>query len=256
MSLYEKIAIFLSTIAILIPIIQWIWKRWVVKTDLYFNPTGRAMLFFNQSGSYIRIDGVYEAENKPTTVKKIAVKVTSQKDEKKQNLTWSSFISPITQSLVGNYMQTTESAHPFRIDADSVSCAFTEFSDPFDSFGKVFRNCTSALFSKIPDIKKNNSKYIDAKSAYTSLSEYATAKQLLESEFFWKIGKYDIDICVNYGTKEKHFLYSVTVGEHEYEHLKANIDESLLSPLKRCYNVQWNYYTAIVELQFGEKQRK
>jgi len=249
MSLYEVIAILLSGIAILIPIIQWIWKRWVVKTKLYFNPTGRAMLFFNQSGSYIRIDGVYEAECKPTTVKKIAVKVARQKDEQKQNLTWSSFISPVSQNMVGNYLQTTEAAHPFRIEADSVSCAFTEFSDPFDSFGKVFRNCTSALFSKIPAIQMSCENYIDAVKAYTSLPEYTSAKQLLESEFFWKIGKYSVEIYVVYGKKEKHFPYTVTVGEYEYEQLKANIDESLLSPLKRNYNVQWDYHTAIVELQ-------
>lgn len=122
MTEYEKIAIALSTIAILIPIIQWAWKKWDVKAILSFHPTGRIMLFFNQSGSYVRFDGVYEAERKPITVKNISLKITREKDEHIYNLSWSSFISPVNQNITGNLVQTTEAAHPFRIEADSVVC--------------------------------------------------------------------------------------------------------------------------------------
>ena len=71
MTIYEFLAIVLSAIAILIPIFQAIWKKWIIKEKLNFLPTGRIALFFNQSGSYIRVDGVYEAENKTISVKNI-----------------------------------------------------------------------------------------------------------------------------------------------------------------------------------------
>ena len=248
-TIYEVFALALSIIAILIPIIQWAWKKCVVTTKLCFHPTGKGQLFFNQSGSYIRIDGVYEVMNKPATITKIAVKVTRQKDEQKKNLMWSSFISPVSQSMIGNYLQTMESAHPFRIEADSVSCAFTEFADPFDSFGKIFRNHTSVLFSKITSIQERSASYSNAVKAYMSLPEYVTAKQLLEKEFFWEIGKYSIDLQVCYGKEEKIFQYTITVGEGEYEQLKSNIDEALLSPLKRNYSIPWDYHSTVVELQ-------
>ncbi len=121
MTFYELLAIILAAIAIIIPIAQAAWKRWIITPKLNFLPTGRATLFFNQSGSYLRVDGVYEAENKPIAVKNISVTVTRKKDGQKLNLSWSSFISPVNQSMVGNYLQTTESAHPFRIEADSIT---------------------------------------------------------------------------------------------------------------------------------------
>lgn len=245
MTEYEKIAIALSTIAILIPIIQWAWKKWVVKAILSFHPTGRIMLFFNQSGSYVRFDGVYEAERKPITVKNISLKITREKDERIHNLSWSSFISPVNQNITGKFVQTTESAHPFRIEADSVMCAFTEFGDPFDSFGKAFRNKTEALFAKIPTIQKQARDYAVAMRIYQSLPEYSEAKQLLEKEYLWEIGKYKLDLCVCFKNKEKHFKYTITVGEHESQKLKGNIDEALLSALKQFYSVPLNYYKGL-----------
>ena len=58
MTPYEIVAICLSSIAILIPFIQWAWKKWICKAKLNYYPTGQAYLYFNHSGSYLRIDGV------------------------------------------------------------------------------------------------------------------------------------------------------------------------------------------------------
>lgn len=249
MTFYELVAIILAAVAIIIPIAQAVWKKWFITAKLSFLPTGRALLFFNQSGSYIRIDGVYESERKPISIKKIKIKVTRQRDERKLNLAWSSFISPVNQSVVGNYLQTTESAHPLRIEADGIICAFTEFGDAFDSFGKKFRATTENLFKQIIDIKNSNPNYVEAVTFYKSTSEYEHAKDVLNKEFFWEIGKYDIDIEVNYNKKIKHFYYTISVGEYEHSLLMNNIDEALLSPLKSNYGVNWEYRTAFVELK-------
>ena len=248
MTYYELLAIILAAIAIIIPIVQAIWKKWIVAAKLSFLPTGRAFLFFNQSGSYIRIDGVYESERKPVSIQKIKVKITRQRDERKLNLSWSSFISPVNQNLIGNYLHTTEAAHPLRIDKDSIICAFIEFGDTFDSFGKTFRTSTSDLFRKITGIKNSCQTYIEAVACYKSAPEYSLAKEIVNKEFFWEIGKYDIDIEVNYNKKTAHFYHHISVGEYEHKLLLNNIDESLLSPLKSAYGVNWEYQTAIVEL--------
>ena len=145
MTFYELLAIILAAIAIIIPIAQAAWKRLIITPKLNFLPTGRVTLFFNQSGSYLRVDGVYEAENKPIAVKNISVTVTRKKDGQKLNLSWSSFISPVNQSMVGNYLQTTESAHPFRIEADSITSAWNPCSGGFrEGVLLPTTHCTSA----------------------------------------------------------------------------------------------------------------
>lgn len=83
---------------------------------------------------------------------------------------------------------------------------------------------------------------------YQNLPEYSEAKQLLEKEFLWEIGKYKLDLCVRFKNKEQHFQYTIILGEHESKQLKGNIDEALISPLKRTYAVPLNYYTADIEL--------
>lgn len=253
MTFYELFAIVLAAVAIIIPIVQAIWKRWIITPKLNFLPTGRVTLFFNQSGSYLRVDGVYEAQNKPIAVKNISVKVTRKKDDQKLNLSWSSFISPVNQSVVGNYLQTTESAHPFRIEADSIASAFTEFGDSFDSFGKTFRANTAALFKQIPSIRMANNTYEEALQQYKSSSDYTTARSRLEKEFFWEIGKYSLEIITEYGKKSKIFQYEISVSEYEHDRLTDNIDEALLSPLKSAYGVAWDYHAAYVELHTADK---
>ena len=141
-TIYELFALILSIIAILIPIIQWAWKKWVIKPVLYHLPTGRAYLFINRSGSYIQIEGVFEAKNKPISVKNVALKVLRVKDDKVLNLRWSTFTSPMSQRMGGNYSSITETAHPIRIDGNSMICAFIEFADFYDSFQKRFSHIT------------------------------------------------------------------------------------------------------------------
>ncbi len=253
MSFYELLAIILAAVAIIIPIVQAIWKKWITQARLFFISTGRALVYFNQSGSYIRIDGVFEAQHKPVSIKKLDATITRKRDKRELNLSWSSFISPINQTLIGNTVQTMESAHPFRIDADNVMCAFTEFGDSFDSFGKTFRRDTAKLFSQIPELQILHTDFASALSAYQSSTEYAKAKELLNKEFMWEIGKYDVTISASYRNKVKQFFYTFSIDEATNESLSKNIEESLVSPLKDAYRVARNYQSAFVELQPREK---
>ena len=97
MTFYEFLALCLSVLALILPLIKTVYKTWIQQPKLKFLPAGRTYLYFNQSGSYIRIDGVYEANVKPVSVKNIAIKIVRQKDDRVLNLSWGTFISPVNQ---------------------------------------------------------------------------------------------------------------------------------------------------------------
>lgn len=237
MTVYEKWALILAGLALLIPLIQWIWKKWIITAKVRYYPTGQAMLYFNQSGSYIRFYGVLESERKATTIKKLSLVLTRNLDDRKLNLVWSCLISPVNQNMLGNYMQTMETAHPFRIEADSVACAFVEYSDPSDSSGIKIRKICSYM---APLVQKCSSErtYDEALAVFSKSPEYIDAKNNLLSDFFWEIGKYSADITVEYNKqKAKTFTYEFTVSEQDSMDLRNNIDEVLIAKLKEHYSI-------------------
>lgn len=248
MTFYELIAILLAALAILIPIIQAIWNKWIKKPQLNYYQNGKAVLFFNQSGSYIRVDGVYEALKKSITVNKIDLSIKRHKDGQNLNLSWSTITSPINQNFVGNFMQTTEIAHAFRIETDSIACAFIEFTDSFNSAGKSFKESTNDLFKKVNWLKSMYNLYEEALNKYKGDEEYAKARNKIEKDFFWEIGKYEVIIAVKYGNKTKRFRFEFTVNEQDYKKLIGNIEESLITPLKSAYGINWYYQNVEVEL--------
>lgn len=248
MTFYEALAIFLSLIGISIPIIKSLWKKWIIKTKLNFFPNERALVYFNQSGPYIRIDGVYEAEHKSTSIKNISLKIVRRRDEEILNFTWSSFISPVNQRMINNYMQTTEAAHPFKIESDNIICVFTEFCDLSNTFSRTFKLLTKELFDDIKDIKNAHDNYIDAYETYIKSDAYQNAKSEIKKDFFWSIGEYNLLIEVKYGEKTKTFKYKINLEENDFKLLEKNIDESLLTPLKYQYGENLDYYTANIKL--------
>lgn len=252
LSRYETITTVLSIIAIcvsiLIPLTQWIWKRWIVSEKVTFYPTGLAMLFFNQSGSYIHFNGVIESERKATTIKKMSLVITRKNDERKLNLVWSYLISPVNQKMLGNFVQTTEMAHPFRVEADSVACAFVEYSNPTDSAGKKIRRICNDLFSTIQPINPNQP-YMETITALSKSPDYIDAKNNLLTEFFWEIGRYTAEVTVEFGkTRKKAFIYEFEVSEQNSLDLRKNIDESLNAKVKDFYRVPLAFTSPMVEI--------
>lgn len=249
MTFYELLAIILAAIAIMVPIVQVIWKKWIQKAQLNYISNGKVRLLFNQSGSYLQIDGVYEAINKPISVKKVSIQVNRERNNDKLNLSWSTFRSPVYQNIAGNSLQTTETAHPFRIEADSIMCAFIEFADNFDSFWKTFNQETKVLFESISQIRKYYREYSDALNKYKSSEEYKRVKSIIEKDFFWNIGQYKIELTTFYKKKSAKYYFTFSVNESDYKKLISNIDESLISPLKDSFQIMRNYQWADVELK-------
>lgn len=249
MTIYEKLSIGLSIIAILIPIIQSIYKKYWLKPDLKFYPTGRAYLFTNRSGSYIRIDGVYEALKSPISVKKISVKVVREKDSAALNLSWSSFYNPVNQQIMGAIASTTEIAHPFRIDADNVICAFTEFTDLFDSSEKTLKPYFEAIQSDLRGMDLSTKTYDEAYKCFVESKNYERAREALLKECFWSIGRYKAKINVEYCKLQKEFCIEFDVSKECRDALESNIKESINSFLKNIYNLRYDFKTVQVEIK-------
>ena len=249
MTQYERWALILSAVAILIPIVQWVWKKWVETPILKYYPNGTIRLFFNQSGSYIRINGVFESLRKPTSVKKVDAQIKRKRDNKERNLSWSYFISPFVHVMGPNAVQGNETAHPFRVDADSIVCAFIEFADPFNSFGKAFNVVTKDLFQSIYDIKGKTDDFQAALKEYQQRDDYKKAKELLNNEFIWEIGKYDLVIEASHTIRKETYSFEFTLDEADYSAMHQNIDEALVSPLKDAYGVARYFQSVDIELK-------
>lgn len=249
MTKYETWAIILSVVAILIPIIQWIWNKWIVRPVLKFYPTGRAYLFVNKSGSYIRVEGVYEALKKSISIKNISLKAVRKKDDATLNLRWSTFLNPANQQILGAVASVSEIAHPFRIDADNVVCAFTEFSDFYGASEKTLQPSFDAIINDLNQWNFEGKTYSDALKEYCELESYINAKEAFKKEFFWTVGKYSIILFVEYGNNKKEFRYNFDVTKENYLDLVHNMDEVLLVYIKNLYKVSYDFKTVQVELE-------
>ena len=238
MTLYETLALIMSAIALLIPIVQWAWRKWAMKPILKFHPTGRASLYCNTSGSYISIEGIFEALRKPIIVKKMAVEIERKQDSRKLNLQWSTFISPISQSVAGNYASSVETAHPFRVEADSIMCAFTEYADFYDAATKSIEPAITK-YSQIWE--KNRSGIQDPQQALLFIQgtqEYEAAHSALMKALYWEIGQYSLKIAVNHSDTVTNYAYTFSVSATEREKLEANVNEIMNSIVLRTYGIQ------------------
>lgn len=196
----------------------------------------------------MRIYGIVESERKSTTIKKIKIVVTRKRDDRKLNLTWSYLISPVSQNMLGKYIQTLEAAHPFRVEADSVACAFVEYSDSSDLSGIKIRSLCANLASEIQAITPD-SNYDHALERFSTSSNYLAAKSQITNDFFWEAGKYAVDIVVEYGKHDvKLFPYEFSISEQNYFDLQNNIDEILIAQLKSYYGINPNFHSPIIEI--------
>lgn len=252
MTKYERISVILSIIAIiisvLVPFVQWLYKE-KRKAVLKYYPTGRAFLYTNRSGSYLRLDGVFEALKKPISLKKISISITRDKDDKKLKLEWLKFYSPTTQNLMGMQASAEELAHPFRIDADHVTCAFIEFFDPVESAGKAIRPEHEKLIEECNRIKATEPDFKTALAKLINTETYRRARSAIEKELFWEIGKMKAVITASFENRSETFTVEFSVSENQYAMLISGIDEICVFPLKSLYGMQVNYQPVVVDVK-------
>ena len=151
-------------------------------------------LFHNRSGSYISLGGVYEVKNKSTTIKEITAKVFRQSDNATLSLIWSTFPSPIYRKVAGNFETSFETAHPFKVDADTLAPAFVEFADKCANMDEVSNNILyPVVCATMPIFSQSNATLPIVDGAVRALPEYASAKIALNDHFFWNCLLYTSD---------------------------------------------------------------
>lgn len=254
MSKYEKLSIVLSIIAIIIPtiaipIFKYCYNKFFKSPKLKHYVTGRALLYYNLSGSYMRVDGVYEAQRNSTSIKNATLQITRNTDNQKLNLQWSMFVSPVNQCLLGNYSSTLETAHPFRIEKDSITCAFVEYADVNNSANRTLNPLYFNLSQTAEELFKASANFDDAKAKYVETDEYKALKNEAMSFFYWKIGKYIVEIQTKFENKSTTFKYEFEVNETSNSDLMFNFEEVLLTPLYNRYRIQTNMKTVQIELR-------
>lgn len=249
MSIYELIAIIISIIAFFRPTIKWLWDKWRVKPILEHLPTGNIFLFINRNGSYVQIDGVFEAKNKPINIRNVTVKIIRRKDDNVLNLEWLSLHSPINQQIVGNYASTIEQAHTFRIEANSMVCAFIEFCVLDNISWKKIMPFYNELFLTVRAMWEKNMPYEACYLECTKNNSYKRTREILEKECFWDIGSYKVVMEVEYDKKKTQFVYFFEINLDEYNLIKYNMEETLRLPLKDCYRIPYSYEFVRVKLK-------
>ena len=253
MTKYEMISTVLSIVAIalsiLIPLAQWIWKRWITQPKLNYYPTGRAFVYCNLSGPYLQVDGVFEALHKPVSIKGTSIRIERVRDEKKLKLDWLRFRSPVSQNFMGLQASAAELAHPFRIDADHIACAFIEFGDSFASVEKTANLTLEEMTPICNKIKGNCADYYSALVELKKTHQYSDLKALLEKNLFWEIGKYKATLSARYGKKEETFQMCFSITEQDYKQFVSGIEELASYPLKRVCGLNYNYQPVIIEMK-------
>ncbi len=238
---YELIAIIISLIALLVPVVKWIYDKLVKKLKFNFLSSGMITLYHNKSGSYISLGGVYEAKNKSTTVKEITATIIRKSDNATLPLVWSTFPSPVYRSIAGNYETSFETAHPFKVEADTLVPVFIEFSKAETSTDEETNNILTPVVQASSVILAQSDMSVALAAANVKkLKEYNDAKLALNDAFFWKTSKYELVISTQHGNSTLKKTYNFELSIEDSNKLRENIDNLLIVHVANHYRLSLN----------------
>ena len=231
-SIYEIIATILAFFALVQPwIIKW-WMSYFNPLKLSFIRPKKISLFYNKSGSYVYIDGVIESKNRSIVVRDIEVKIVRDNNKTELNLDWSTFRAPVFQQIGNNSVVTNEVAHPFVIAKDTLIPVYTEFAlanqDEVDQLECVYNEMATLTMRLVESI----SNYDQVKAELEASDVYKRNREKLLENFYWKEGKYYMDLIITYNDdNKKTFRFCFDLNGHDSARLKANIEKALLIDL-------------------------
>ena len=247
-TVYEILALILSLVAILVPLVKWLWKTFCVRAKLQFIPNNKLLVFFNRSGAYVRIDGAYEALNKSITIRNGKVQIIKE-DNTVLKLDWSVFVSPAWQNFSGSIASSNEYAHPFRLEANSLICAFVEYADPFNKGNLLWKKVEDKLLPIASKLKTEYENFDEALSVFKTAPEFTQVYRDLQATFFWQAGQYKLSIENQYETKEAKFEYRFTLQQYDIDKLNGNIEKILVGILSEKYSIPMSCETPAIDLE-------
>lgn len=230
MTTYELVAIALSVLALMIPIWKWLYVRFVKRLKIDFLPSGMITLFHNKSGSYLSLGGVYEAKNQMTTIKEISAKVIRGSDNATLSLIWSTFPSPTYRKVAGNFETSFETAHPFKVEADTLAPAFVEFSNAAINIDEVTNGILRPLINaSFPILSQPDITLLTADTMVRALPEFKGAWLALNDHFFWKAGTYELILTTVHSKGCFDKIYGFQLSDQESSRIRRNIDSLLIA---------------------------
>lgn len=254
MTVYELVAMVLSALALIIPAIKWAYNKFFKRLNIDFLPSGMITLFHNKSGSYISLGGVYEAQNQSTTIKEISAKVVRKSDNATLSLLWSAFPSPVYRGVAGNYESSFETAHPFKVEADTLVPAFVEFANMESNMDETTNNILRPVENaSLPILSQGNIGLLAADSGVKALPEYNAAKLSLNDYFFWKKGTYEVILTTVHSKGSFDKKYEVRLSKEESDMIRQNIDNLLVLHVAKHFRLTLPMNS--IRKEFKEKKK-
>lgn len=248
---YELIAIIISMVALAAPILKWLHNKFIRRIRFDFLPSSSITLYHNKSGSYLSLGGVYESKNKAATVKDVSVIVTRRSDNANLSLNWSTFPSPVFRKVAGNFETSFETAHPIKVEADSLTPMFVEFSNSDENINEISESILQPISSVSYSIlSQPNIQVKIADSQLKQTDEYQNAKISLNDYFFWKPGKYDLSLITEYNNSKLIKKYEFELTTDESGRLRNNIDNILVEHVATFFRL--NLSISTVKKDFNE----
>ena len=84
---------------------------------------------------------------------------------------------------------------------------------------------------------------------YKTSQEFIDAKNALFRHLFWEIGEYVVLINVKYNNSVVNFKLNFNISETDFAKIQSNIDEALILPLKKAYNIQQTLQLVDIEIK-------
>ena len=252
MTFYELICIISSAIAIMIPIVKWAVEKWFKRLKIDFLISDVVTVYFNNSGSYINLGGVYRTKNKTVTIKNISAQVIRKSDNATLDLNWSVFSSPTVKEIGGQYERSFETAHPFNANADMLTPAFVEFTSEKNISENISADLLK-LYNYEREILQQGLNFFDATGKAHVTSDYSDSKVKLHEYCFWKLGYYEIRLITKYNNDAEFIKeYSFELSDEDVIKLQNNIENLLIEPIASSFNFRLPYLSVmkkVTELQ-------
>lgn len=194
-------------------------------------------MFFNKSGAYVSLGGVYEAKYKSAVIKKIVATVFRASDNAQLYLEWSTFPSPVCKRVSGGLETSFEAAHPIKVNTEQLEPVFVEFANGQLNMENKVNSIMEPVYSVANQILATPN--IDITFADMQLRQTAYvqgARTALNDEFFWKPGDYSIVMVTKYNsTSQMSHCFKFNLSESESQRLRYNIESILVEPIANYY---------------------
>ncbi len=240
MTKYEIITIIISVLALIISIIpqliNLLKKR---KIELYIEDY--VDLYFNRDGSTLGLNFSLHSKNKDTIVEKVEAVVTSECGNNILKLIWNS-IRNCENTWIGtdknNSIKKIILARPTKIKADTLEffgIYFKHIDKRKETFDNLIKSNDKAIEELTNSYTKEEYKEISIKDHIENFKadlQYSNIRENLLTEFFWKSGKYKIELKVTDINGEVFRLSrNIQLSSYDETEFRSNIDEIMLNKI-------------------------